>query len=121
MWVLEKSRKPRFDCERTVMRAFWERAIVVELGLGVLALLLGWLIWQEWPSWITLLGALVVVLAGGPLRGDATGVGLLCLAYFLSALVFVRTHRLIRDEAGHAALAAAMSFVNHAEVELSAR
>ena len=30
----------------------------------VWALLWGWLIWDEWPGWITLLGALVVILAG---------------------------------------------------------
>ena len=30
----------------------------------VWALLLGWLIWNEWPSLTTLLGAFVVVLAG---------------------------------------------------------
>lgn len=30
----------------------------------VWALLWGWLVWSEWPSWTTLAGALVVVLAG---------------------------------------------------------
>lgn len=66
-------------------------------------------------------GPLVMVLAGRPLAGETIGVGLLCLAYFLSALFFVRAHRALGDAAtrrgaiagclvAHAALAGGLAY-----------
>jgi hypothetical protein len=58
-----------------------------------------------------LLAPLEMVVGEEPLRGDATGAGLLCFAYFLSSLVTVRTFRTGRvsmNLVAHAALTGAL-------------
>jgi hypothetical protein len=68
---------------------------------------------------VALTGPLVIVLAGRPLDGLALGVGVICFAYSLSTLAFVRAFRALGAEqtrrsavagclAAHAVLVAAL-------------